>query len=131
MLHSNEMLPKVWKRTFERPKVVRYPGKPLGLADSDIIRALVAHGQWSLRRHRGAHLIPTKFQSALKVFKDYLQRFSGLVNIVQQADNQFGGLAYSTLSIFLAVGTSSIPSSGPDTENIERWRRINRKRKVC
>ena len=38
-----------------------------------------------------------KLQSALSRFKDYLNAYSGLVDIAIQADQQYGGLAYAIL----------------------------------
>lgn len=36
-------------------------------------------------------------------FSDFLESFSGIVEIVKAADQQYGGLAYGTLSVFLSV----------------------------
>lgn len=36
-------------------------------------------------------------------FSSFLQAYSGIVEIMQGADQQYGGLAYSTLSLFLIV----------------------------
>lgn len=36
-------------------------------------------------------------------FADFLEAYSGIVEIVKQADSQYGGLAYSTVSLLLLV----------------------------
>jgi len=76
----------------------------LCLADSAVVRARVGHRQWRLGRNRGLHQISTKLQKAMTGFKQYLTGYADAVNIVKQADSNFGGLAYSTISLFLVVG---------------------------
>ena len=39
-------------------------------------------------------------------FADFLEAYSGIVEIVKQADSQYGGLAYSTVSLLLLVCTA-------------------------
>lgn len=43
------------------------------------------------------------FQESMVVFANFLENFSGIVEIVRAADDQYGGLAYGTLSVFLGV----------------------------
>ena len=38
-------------------------------------------------------------------FSSFLQAYSGIVEIMQGADQQYGGIAYSALSLLLIVGT--------------------------
>ena len=40
-------------------------------------------------------------------FSGFLQAYSGIVEIMQGADQQYGGIAYSALSLLLIVGTRS------------------------
>ena len=40
-------------------------------------------------------------------FSSFLQAYSGIVEIMQGADQQYGGIAYSALSLLLIVGTCS------------------------
>lgn len=42
-------------------------------------------------------------QSFVTKFSDFLESYSGIVEIVKGADQQYGGLAYGTLSLFLVV----------------------------
>lgn len=44
-------------------------------------------------------------QSALTKFSAFLDSYSCVVEVVKQADQQYGGLAYSILSVFLIVST--------------------------
>jgi len=95
----------------------------LGLATSEVLRARVAHRQWQLQRTTGLRKVSTRVQSALMRFKEYMDCYSGLVDIVKQADQKFGGLAYSTLSVFLVV---CIPYS-LDNSRIADWAYISSK----
>lgn len=45
----------------------------------------------------------TNIQSFLTTFADFLESFSGICEIVKGADQQYGGLAYGTLSVLLGV----------------------------
>ncbi|KXT00823.1 hypothetical protein AC578_2975 [Pseudocercospora eumusae] len=47
--------------------------------------------------------ITTGFQSFLYTFSQFLESFSGICEIVRAADQQYGGLAYGTLSLLLSV----------------------------
>lgn len=40
-------------------------------------------------------------------FSSFLQAYSGIVEIIQGADQQYGGVAYSALSLLLILGISS------------------------
>jgi hypothetical protein len=43
------------------------------------------------------------FQEGMTTFANFLENFSGVVEVVRAADEQYGGLAYGTLSIFVGV----------------------------
>jgi hypothetical protein len=77
----------------------------LGLADSEMLRELVARRQWERRRSAGIYKASAQLQSGLSRFAEYLKCFSDLIEIVKAADQQYGGMACATLSIFLVVGT--------------------------
>lgn len=79
----------------------------LALSSSAVIRARVTHRQWLIRRKRGTHRAATKLQSALHRFHQYLESYSGVVEIVKQGGQEFGVIAYSTMSIFLVVSEDS------------------------
>lgn len=53
-------------------------------------------------------------------FASFLQAYSGIVEIMQGADQQYGGLAYSVLSLLLIVG--QLASSTQVTTNKRRSR---------
>lgn len=82
-----------------------------GLASTELTRAQEVQSSWRTRRNTGLRKFPKKLQSFMKTFSDFLACYSGIVEIVQQADNQFGGLAYSTLSLFLIVRKFEILSA--------------------
>lgn len=75
----------------------------LALASSDIMRWQVAHKTWATDRSRGAKKIGAKLQNSIHRFRQYLDSYSGVVEIVKQADPIFGPIACSTLSVFLVV----------------------------
>lgn len=54
-------------------------------------------------RSKGGHKIGTGFQSFLTTFADFLESYSGIVELVRGVDDQYGGLAYGTLSLLLSV----------------------------
>jgi hypothetical protein len=43
------------------------------------------------------------FQEGMTTFANFLEHFSGVVEVVKAADEQYGGLAYGTLSVFVSV----------------------------
>jgi hypothetical protein len=43
------------------------------------------------------------FQEGMATFANFLEHFSGVVEVVKAADEQYGGLAYGTLSVFVSV----------------------------
>ena len=43
------------------------------------------------------------FQESMTILANFLENFSGIVEIVRAADDQYGGLAYGTLSVFIGV----------------------------
>ncbi len=58
---------------------------------------------WSTQRKKGLRKFPRLLQSFMTRFADFLEAYAGIVEIVKQADSQYGGLAYSTLSVLLLV----------------------------
>lgn len=58
----------------------------------------------TIKRSRGFHKTTAKAQSFILAFDRLLKAFSGVVDIVKQADAQYGNVASSTLSLFYAVG---------------------------
>ena len=55
------------------------------------------------RRERGVHKLSVNIQGFLVDFSLFINGYSGIVEMVKAADNQFGGLAWGTLSVFLSI----------------------------
>ena len=68
---------------------------------------------WSARRKKGLRKLPALLQTFMTRFADFLEAYSGIVEIVKQADSQYGGLAYSSLSLLLLVGTDAVSAELP------------------
>ena len=56
------------------------------------------------KRDKGAHKFTGALQDSMVAFHDFLETFSGIVDIVSAADSQFGGVACATLSLLFVVG---------------------------
>ena len=61
------------------------------------------------RRGKGAKQVSTEIQQFAKTFADFLGCYSQIVDIVKEADAQFGGVAVQTLSLLLVVGLRAFP----------------------
>jgi len=55
------------------------------------------------RRKKGGKQVSSHVQRFAKTFSDFLMCYSSVVEIVKAADNQLGGVAVQTLSLFLVV----------------------------
>jgi hypothetical protein len=75
----------------------------LGFANDLLKEANTAQTKWDSGRQKGLRRFPALIESFLVKFHDLLDCYSPIVEILKQANPQFGGLAYSTLSIFLLV----------------------------
>lgn len=60
--------------------------------------------QLALKRTKGVHKVAFRFQEFAVTFDRFLSAYSGVVDIMQTADAQFGGVACATLSLLFAVG---------------------------
>ena len=86
-------------------------------ADADLLEQLVSDslGQAVKNREKHAHnRHPIRKAGKATVtfannFSGYLQAYQGIIEIMQGADQQYGGVAYSALSLLLIVGI--FPSS--------------------
>lgn len=74
---------------------------------TNLITAFRARKTWKQARNQTARLPGKWVQKWLDTFSSFLTNYSGIVEVVKGADNQFGGLAYGTLSVLLCV--SSFP----------------------
>ena len=78
-------------------------------ADSELGLAQERNLTWSARRKKGLRKFPALLQTFMTRFADFLEAYSGIVEIVKEADSQYGGLAYSTLSLLLLVSALFCP----------------------
>jgi hypothetical protein len=53
-------------------------------------------------------VVSVKVQGFLATMSEFLGCYSGIVEIVRCADQQYGGIAYGTISVLLIVSTSAI-----------------------
>ena len=75
-------------------------------ATTELASAQAKNLAWSAKRKKGLRKLPTLLQTFMTRFADFLEAYSGIVEIVKQADSQYGGLAYSTVSLLLLVCTA-------------------------
>ena len=61
------------------------------------------------RRGKGGKHVSSEIQQFAKTFADFLGCYSQIVDIVKEADTQFGGVAIQTLSLLLVVGFRALP----------------------
>ena len=71
---------------------------------SELMKAATQGTAWlTSREDESARFAGAAIQSGLTSFARFLQNFSGIVEIAKAADQQYGGLAYGTLSLLLCV----------------------------
>ncbi|PPJ51253.1 hypothetical protein CBER1_08182 [Cercospora berteroae] len=72
--------------------------------EQQLLIATSSMSQWRARRKSGTgRKIATGVQGFLVTFSDFLESFSGIVEVVKAADQQYGGFAYGTMSVLLSV----------------------------
>ena len=81
-------------------------------ANTELDLAQVKNSAWAAKRKKGLRKLPTLLQTFMTRFADFLEAYSGIVEIIKQADSQYGGLAYSTVSLLLLVGAGMSCSTG-------------------
>jgi len=72
-------------------------------AESGLQLASNDRDKWAELRHKGSGRF---IQSFLTSFSNYLEAYSGIVEVVKNGGQSYGQVAYSTLSIFLIVCSS-------------------------
>ncbi|KAL8907851.1 MAG: hypothetical protein Q9207_001175 [Kuettlingeria erythrocarpa] len=77
-----------------------------GHAMQSLAHANTQRMSWATKRTKGARKVGTATQAFLNSFSGFLESYSGIVELVKVADNQYGGLAYGTLSLFLSVAVN-------------------------
>lgn len=73
-------------------------------AHEGLRKALTNRSRWKEDRQRSSRRAGAALQRWLNAFAGFLESYSGIVEVVKAADQQYGGLAYGTLSILLGVG---------------------------
>ena len=74
-----------------------------GMADGKLNDANFIHGAYTDQRNHGVKKLGKATQNFFQSFSEFLEAYSGIVDIVQQAGQQYGDVAYEALSIFLIV----------------------------
>jgi len=73
-------------------------------AHEGLRKALTSRSRWKEDSQRSSRKAGVALQKWLNAFAGFLESYSGIVEVVKAADQQYGGLAYGTLSILLGVG---------------------------
>ena len=68
-----------------------------------IVRSLNARSHWAIRRKEQYRVPGAWIQTWASRFSDFLASYSGIVEILKGVDQQFGAIAYGTLSALLAI----------------------------
>ena len=84
-------------------------------ANADSLEELLSHSLYDATGQRDKHASSQKTivkvgkatQTFASNFSSFLQAYSGIIEIMKGADQQYGGVAYSALSLLLIVGISS------------------------
>lgn len=74
-----------------------------GHANVEVQEAKRANSAYNLERTTGARKGGKRLQQFLKTFSDFLGAYSGIIDLVRNAGQQYGEAAYQTLSILLVV----------------------------
>ena len=72
-------------------------------AINTIENATDVHSKWDTSRRVGPKKVGAKMQRFLDVFSDFLNAYSGIIELLKGAGQVYGQVAYETLSIFLIV----------------------------
>lgn len=72
-------------------------------AKVETVRAFGSKKLWRKKQEKPARKPGVWVQRWLTVFGDFLSNYSGIVEVVKGVDGQYGGLAYGTLSVLLAI----------------------------
>ncbi|KAI1176693.1 hypothetical protein F4777DRAFT_247507 [Nemania sp. FL0916] len=71
--------------------------------NSELGRMKDANKTLNQKRSRGVHKQAARFQDFAMAFNQFLAAYSGVINIIQTADAQFGNVAFATLSLLFAT----------------------------
>ena len=73
------------------------------MADCSLQGAEGVHAAYTKDRAVGAKKVGRRAQNFIKAFADFLGAYSGIVELVKGAGQQYGQIAYETLSMLLTV----------------------------
>lgn len=112
---ANEAQPTQYFRKKVEKTISEEQRQLVRTADADSLTQLVAHNlneaKGRQEKHRQNQQTIGKVGKAtltfVNNFSGFLQAYSGIVEIMQAADQQYGGVAYSALSLLLIVGVFS------------------------
>jgi hypothetical protein len=62
-----------------------------------------ANTNFIAKRSKGVRKLGARFQELVVTFNRFLKAYSGIVEVMQNADSQFGNVAFSTPSLLFAV----------------------------
>ncbi|KAI1116480.1 hypothetical protein F5Y14DRAFT_459109 [Nemania sp. NC0429] len=71
--------------------------------NSEMKKTREADAALSMKRTRGIHKRAAQLQDFAVAFSQFLGAYSGIVDIVQTADSQYGNVAFATLSLLFAT----------------------------
>jgi hypothetical protein len=74
--------------------------------DGGLGDAVKAHSKWLMKREKGAKKVGSSLQRFVTCFSDFLDAYSGIVDIVKNAGFPYSNVAYGTLSLFITVRAS-------------------------
>jgi hypothetical protein len=74
-----------------------------GYVKEQMNKLQTANADLQMKRRSGWRRATTGFQEFAETFDRFLKAYSGIVDLAQLADAQYGGVAFATLSLFFAV----------------------------
>ena len=70
---------------------------------SEIDKMKAADLDLQKKRSKGFHKVAASFQTFALTFSQFLRAYSGIVDVLEGADSQFGNVAFAALSLLFAV----------------------------
>jgi hypothetical protein len=88
------------------------------LGDSHLRDSKSARLSYLEERSKGAKNLGSGFQKFLNSFSNYLAAYSGIVEVVKQAGQPYGQVAYGALSLLLIVWSLAILTTSAHTHQL-------------
>lgn len=76
-------------------------------ASEKLAEAGRAQSHLRVKRTHGYRKVTTGFVKFAHAFQDFLKVYSGIVDIMKMASDQYGGIAYGTFSVLFSVGAGN------------------------